>query len=154
MTFSELVADAEDMASNSDLSGNDKARVAAFAAGLRRCLELELGMIRHFAPPSFKLVLMDLKYGPANSEDLASAANVCRATAQKQLVIAHRLGMIHVIGWERRRGRAMAVYELGPGEDKKRPRRLTEKERRQRYLEKKARRLKIQSSQPTEVNHA
>jgi HTH domain len=71
--------------------------------------------------------------------ELSEAAGVSRKTAWRYVTDMHQAGRAHIIDWNRadgKRGPIVAVYRIGGGEDAKRPKAYTKRERSYRYWQK------------------
>ena len=71
--------------------------------------------------------------------EMSVALGVSRKTAWRYLTEMHNDDRAHIIDWNRaegKRGPIVAVYRIGPGEDAKRPKAYTRRERALRHWQK------------------
>jgi len=69
---------------------------------------------------------------PMDRVALAAVVYCHVQTAARVLSDMHKAGQVHVVEWQRRRGKHLPVYAFGPGEDAPKLVPLTDKERRAR----------------------
>lgn len=71
--------------------------------------------------PSLRVMLMDLRSGPATHRDLAEVAGIKVKPAQRLMSKALKDGYVHISDWERSCGGHRPVYKIGPGENVPKP---------------------------------
>lgn len=77
-----------------------------------------------------------LQAGPLCAHDLAPKAFLCFEQTRRYLQFMHGEGLVHIEKWPIRRTpreTRVAAYELGPGKDAPKPKRLTPQKRQARY---------------------
>lgn len=92
-------------------------------------------------PPRTREAIFALltEHGPLPACTLAEHLEMQVETVRSSLRIAHQRGLIHISGWKRSlgtSGRWGAIYELGPGRDRKPPQVDVHKQANERYREK------------------
>ncbi len=79
------------------------------------------------------------EHGPLSIRALADMLGIERASVNSAISPAHKQKLVHIVGWKRSigtRGNLGAIYAIGPGQDRKRPRFDSHKQAAERYREK------------------
>lgn len=78
------------------------------------CLSKKGGRKRIETPES-KLILLDLESGPSTDRDLSHVVGIHQKNVRKHLNDLRDAGKVRICGWERKRGRGIAIWKLADG---------------------------------------
>ena len=84
---------------------------------------------------AYALLRVIMSGEPTSQEDIAHEFGVQERCARGHLKELHKLGLIHIIEWDRNYQHPIPVYKWGKGNDRERPARRSEAEKQARYRE-------------------